>query len=66
MKAKLITTFDDYGKAVTGHIEDAEMYNDVKNGKKWWKEGTYHRITHIRVPKEVFERLLELDRNKGE
>lgn len=42
------------------------MYNDVKDGKKWWKEGTYHRITHIRVPKEVFERLLELDRNKGD
>ena len=62
MKAKLKTTFERYGKYVTGHIEDAEMYNDVKDCKKRWEDTIYPRITHIRVPKEVFERLLELDR----
>ena len=56
------TTFDRYGQVVTGHIEDTEMYEDVKSGKKAWKDYMYSKITHIRVPKEVFERLLELDR----
>lgn len=62
MKANLKTTFDGCGKVVTGHIEDAEMYQDVKSEKKWWRDGLYSRITHIRIPKDVFERLLELDR----
>lgn len=62
MKAILRTTFDCFGKVVTGHIEDAEMYEDVKSGKKWWRDGLYSQITHIRIPKEIFERLLELDR----
>lgn len=62
MKAILRTTFDRFGKVVTGHIEDAEMYEDVKSGKKWWRDGLYSQITHIRIPKEIFEKLLELDR----
>lgn len=65
MKANLRTTFDRYGKVVTGHIEDAEMYEDVKSGKKWWRNGLYSQITHIRIPKEVFDRLIELDRKGG-
>ena len=65
MKA-LRTTFDRYGTVVTGHIEDVEMYEDVKSGKKWWRDGLYSQITHIRVPKEVFDRLIELDRKGGE
>lgn len=65
MKAKLKTTFDNYGKCVTGHIEDTQMYEDVKDGKKNWTDTVYHRITHIRIPKETFERLLELDRKGG-
>lgn len=55
-------TFDRYGEVVTGHIEDIEMYEDVKSGKKKWKDHVYNKITHIRIPKEVFEKLLELDR----
>ena len=62
MKANLKTTFDRYGQVVTGHIEDVKMYEDVKSEKKWWRDGLYPQITHIRIPKEVFERLLELDR----
>lgn len=62
MKVNLKTTFERYGKYVTGHIEDTEMYEKVKSGANWWKATIYPRITHIRVPKEVFERLLELDR----
>ena len=65
MKARLKTTFDNYGKCVTGHIEDAQMYKDVKSGLKKWTDTVYHRITHIRIPKETFERLLELDRKGG-
>lgn len=65
MKARLKTTFDNYGKCVTGHIEDTQMYEDVKDGKKNWTDATYYRITHIRIPKETFERLLELDRKCG-
>ena len=65
MKA-LRTTFDRCGSVVTGHIEDTKMYEDVKSGKKWWRDGLYSQITHIRVPKEVFDRLLELDRKGGE
>lgn len=66
MKAKLKTTFDSrYGGVVTGHIEDAEMYKDVKRGMRKWEATIYPRITHIRIPKEVFERLLELDRKEG-
>lgn len=61
MKVNLKITFDRYGEYVTGHIEDVEMYKDVKSGKKWWRD-SYKRITHIRIPKETFERLLELDR----
>ena len=64
MKA-LRTTFDRHGTVVTGHIEDVEMYEDVKSGKKWWRDGLYSKITHIRVPKEVFDRLIELDRKGG-
>jgi hypothetical protein len=66
MKAKLKTTFDRHGEYVTGHIEDVEMYQDVKIGRKKWEKTIYPRITHIRIPKEVFERLLELDRKGGE
>lgn len=66
MKAKLRTTFEMHGACVTGHIEDAEMYEDVKNGKKDWKDTVYQRITHIRIPKEVFERLLELERREND
>lgn len=66
MKAKLKTTFDRYGKCITGHIEDVAMYNDVKDGKKKWEGHMYHKITHIRIPKEVFERLIELDREREE
>ncbi len=62
MKAKLKTTFDSYGKYVTGHIEDAEMYEKVKNGTSHWKDTIYPQLTHIRIPKEEFERLVELDR----
>lgn len=65
MKAKLKTTFDRYGKCVTGHIEDTQTYEDVKSGLKKWEVTAYHRITHIRIPKETFERLLELDRKGG-
>ncbi len=65
MKVKLKTTFDNYGKIVTGHVEDTQMYEDVKNGNKKWVDTTYSRITHIRIPKETFERLLELDRKGG-
>lgn len=65
MKAKLKTTFDNYGKYVTGHIVDTQMYEDVKSGKKKWEDTVYHRITHVRIPKETFERLLELDRKGG-
>ena len=61
MKARLKTTFERYG--VIGRIEDAEMYKKVKNGTSRWKETAYPRITHIQIPKEVFERLLELDRS---
>lgn len=66
MKANLRTTFDRCGQVVTGHIEDTEMYEDVKSGKKWWRDGLYSQITHIRVPKDVFDRLLELDRKGSE
>lgn len=66
MKANLKTTFDRYGKYVTGHIEDAEMYQKIKAGTADWKDSVKSRITHIRVPKEVFEMLLELDRNKDQ
>jgi len=62
MKRNPKITFDSYGRVVTGHIEDVEMYEDVKSGEKRWKEHMYTRLTHIRIPKEVFERLLELDR----
>ena len=62
MKASLKTTFDRYGEVITGHIEDTEMYEDVKSEKKSWKPHLYSRITHIRIPREVFERLMELDR----
>lgn len=65
MKAKLKTTFDSYGRCVTGHIEDTEMYEGVKSGKLAWKDGLYQQLTHIRIPKEVFERLMELDRKGG-
>lgn len=64
MKANLKTTFERNGTYITGHIEDVEMYEDVKIGKKNWKDTIYPRITHIRIPKEVFERLLELDRKE--
>lgn len=66
MKANLRTTFDRYGKVVTGHIEDTEMYEGVKSGKLWWRNGLYSQITHIRIPKAVFDRLIELDRKGGE
>lgn len=65
MKVKLKTTFENYGKCVVGHIEDTQMYEDVKIGKKKWESTAYTRITHIRIPKETFERLLELDRKGG-
>lgn len=61
MKVKLKTTFDRYGEYVTGHIEDVEMYKEVKKGIRRWKDTVYSRITHIRIPKEVFERLLDLE-----
>lgn len=61
MKANLKITFDHYGKCVTGHIEDTEMYKDVKSCKRWWRD-SYSRITHVRIPKETFERLLALDK----
>lgn len=63
MKAKLKTTFERHGEYVVGHIEDVEMYKKVKKGTAKWEETAYPRITHIRIPKEVFERLLELDRS---
>lgn len=62
MKAYLKTTFERYGKRIVGHIEDAEMYEEVKNGTRNWKEHMYSRITHIEIPKDVYERLLEIDR----
>lgn len=61
MKANLKITFDRYGECVTGHIEDEEMYRNVKSGKNWWRD-SYVRITHIRIPKATFERLLALDK----
>lgn len=61
MKAKLKTTFESHGRYVVGHVEDAEMYEKVKKGTSKWDETAYPRITHIRIPKEVFERLVELD-----
>ena len=61
-KARLKTTFDNYGRCITGHIEDTEIYEGVKSGKLTWKNGLYQQLTHIRIPKEVFERLMELDR----
>ena len=57
------TTFD--RQVVTGHIDDTEMYEDIKRGKRKWRDYMYSKITHIKVPKEVFERLLELDRKGG-
>ena len=64
MKA-LRTTFDRYGRVVTGHIEDVEMYEDIKSGKKSWKLHLYSKMTHIRIPREVFDRLLGLDKKVG-
>lgn len=62
MKANLKTTCERYHHCVIGHIEDAEMYKKVKKGLSHWSETAYVRMTHVRIPKEVFERLLELDR----
>lgn len=49
-------------KAIIGQIEDVEMYEKVNKKLAHWNESAYVRITHIRIPKEVFERLLDLDR----
>lgn len=64
MKSKLRTTFDRYGEVVTGHIEDIEMYDAVVSGDRWWRNGLYSQITHIRLPKKKFEELLAIDRQK--
>lgn len=58
------TTFERYGEYVTWHIEDVETYEKVKKGISKWAETIYPRITHIRIPKKVFERLLELDKRR--
>lgn len=60
------TTFDRYGEVITGHIEDPEMYEMVKSGEMRWKDYMWPKITHIRVPKEVFVRLMELDRRTSD
>ena len=64
MKA-LKATYD-VRKCFTGHMEDEEMYNKVRDGELDWKPHVKAEITHYRVPAAVFERLLELDRKQQE
>ena len=54
------------GKGFTGHIEDEDTYNKVKDGELTWKPHIKKQITHYRIPAAVFERLMQLDREREE
>ena len=50
----------------TGNIETEELYEQVKAGKADWKPEIKRRMTHVIIPKEVFFRLMELERSVEE
>ena len=60
MKAKPYTTFE-YDRTV-GHIEDEITYEKVRHGIADWKPHIKAKLTHIRIPIAVFNRLIELDK----
>lgn len=64
-KHKHLKATREYHKAnaFTGHIEDQEVYERVKNEEVDWKPHIKSQIAYYRVPADVFEYLLELDRN---
>lgn len=60
MKAKPYVTFERQG--TIGHIEDEVTYEKVRNGIADWKPHVKAKLTHIRIPIAVFNRLIELDK----
>lgn len=59
MKVRPYTTFERYG--TIGHIEDEVTYEKVRNGVADWKPHIKAKLTHIKIPIAVFNRLIELD-----
>ena len=62
MKAKIKLAPNNEGRpGYYGLINDEETYKGVKEGRLAWEETK--RVTHILVPRDVFARLVALDRN---
>ena len=61
MKAKLYTTFERDG--TIGHIDDEVVYEKVRLGEADWKPHIKAKLTHIQIPIDIFNRLIELDKH---
>lgn len=59
MKARPYVTFERLG--TIGHIEDEVTYEKVRLGVADWKPHIKAKLTHIRIPIAVFNRLMKLD-----
>lgn len=47
-----------------GYIPDEETYEAYRDGKRDWRVGVRSKIKIVRVPIEIFDRLVELDRKR--
>lgn len=54
------------GKGFTGIMPDEETYEKVKDDEYDWKPHVKSKITHYTIPATVFERLVQLDRDREE
>lgn len=62
MKARINLAPNNNGRpGYYGIISDAEGYEGVKEGRLGWEETK--RVTHILVPRDIFKRLVALDRS---
>ena len=60
MKARPYVTFERHG--TIGYIKDEELYEKVKRGEADWKPHVKAKLTHVKIPIAVFNRLMELDK----
>ncbi len=52
-------------REMQGLIPDEETYNAYRDGKKDWRVGVRSQIKIVRIPIEIFDRLVVLDRERS-
>ena len=46
----------------TGIVKNDEVYEKLKNGETDWKDSVKNKIDQVTIPRDLFERLMKLDK----